>query len=147
MGRRTFIGGGRGIVLEDVGGSFARFLKETPRIARAYLADAVEKTAFSMANRMRHLAPEGPDAPHVKQAITYKRRGQAAMVGFIEATEPAAPGSEASIADVAVFNEYRPNAQPFMRPAAEDEDADFRKRVTQALQRMDRDLSGGAGTV
>lgn len=146
MGKRDFIGGVKGgIVLEDVGGSFARFLKETPRLARAYIHDAVEKTAFSLAGRIRHLAPVGPDAPHIKEAVTYQRRGQSALVGYLDATQPAAPGSNASIADVALYNEYKPNSQPFMRPAAEAEDADFRKRVTQAIQRMERDLSGGGG--
>ncbi len=91
------------------------------------------------------MAPVGPDAPHIKDAVTYKQRGQMALVGFLDATQPAAPNSEASMADVALFNEYVPNGQPFMRPAAEQEDADFRKRVTQAIQKMDRDLSGGGG--
>ncbi len=145
MGRRDFIGGGSGIVLEDVGGSFARFLKECPKVAKAYIQDAVEKTAFALAQRMKTTAPVGPDAPHIRDAVTYRRRGQMAMVGFLDANQAAAPGSTATMPDVALFNEYAPNRQPFMRPAAEQEDRDFRKRVTAAIQRMERDLSGGGG--
>jgi hypothetical protein len=145
MARGTFIGGGKGIVIEDVGGSFAKFLKDAPRIARAHLHDAVEKTAFSMAQRMKALAPVGPDAPHIRDAITYKRRGQRAEVGLLDATQAAAHGSDWSLADVGLFNEYSPNRQPFMLPAAEQEDKDFVRRVTDAMQKVERDLSGGGG--
>jgi hypothetical protein len=141
----NFIGGGKGIVIEDVGGSFAKFLKDAPRIARAALHDAVEKTAFSMQQRMKALAPVGPDAPHIRDAITYKRRGQRAEVGLLDATQAAAPGSDWSLADVGLFNEYSPNRQPFMLPAAEQEDKDFVRRVTDAMQKVERDLSGGGG--
>lgn len=136
------------IYLEDVGGSFKRFLAAAPREARAYLHDAVEKTAFAMAGRMRVNAPEGPDAPHIKEAITYKRRGQSAEIGILESAgggAPAAPGSDASMADVALYNEYRPNSQPFMKPAAEAENADFTRRVIDALKQVERSLSGGGG--
>ena len=143
MSRRTQIGGG--LVVEDVGGSFRRFLTETPRIARAYLHDAVEKTAFAMAGRMRSMAPVGPDAPHIKDAITYTTRGQAGQVGFLDATEAAGPDNEASLADVALYNEYRPNTQPFMRPAAELEARDFVRRITDAVRQVERDLGGGGG--
>lgn len=147
MGKRTFVGGGQGIVIEDVDGSFQRFLTNAPKVARALLHDAVEKTAFALRNRMDATAPVGPDAPHIKEALTYKRRGMRAEVGILETegVEPAAPGSTASMADVALYNEYRPNAQPFMLPAAEAETADFRKRTTDAIRQLERDLVGGGG--
>lgn len=143
MSARTKIGGG--FEIEDVGGSFRRFLNETPRIARAYLADAVKKTAFALQSRMEADAPVGPDAPHIKESITYTTRGQSAQVGYIDATEAAGPGNDASLADVALFNEYSPNHQPFMRPAAEAEASDFVRRITAAVQQVERDLSGGGG--
>lgn len=145
MSKRNFIGGGKGFVIEDVNGSFAKFLNDAPRVARAALHDAVEKTAFALAQRMRSMAPVGPDAPHIKDAITYKRRGQRADVGLLDATQPAAPGSDATMADVGLFNEYSPNRQPFMRPAAEQEDKDFVRRVSDAMKQVERDLSGGGG--
>ncbi len=131
------------IQLEDVGGSFKAFLAKAPREARALLHDAVEKTAFSLQQRMKALAPIGPDAPHIRDAIRYVRRGQRAEVGLIDATEPAAPGSTATMAQVGLFNEYNPNTQPFMRPAAEAENVDFTKRVTKAIQQFEQNLSGG----
>lgn len=144
MATKNFVGGAR-ITIEDVGGSFARFLKDAPRIARASIADAVKQTAFSLSRRMGAGAPVGPDAPHIKENITFEAKGMRAEVGFINATEPAAPGSSATIADVALYNEYRPNAQPFMRPAAEAEQSDFTRRVTVAIQQMERSLSSGTG--
>ncbi len=145
MSRRTFIGGGKGFVVEDVGGSFARFLKMAPKIGRAYLHDAIEKTAFSLQHRMKSMAPYGPDAPHIREAITYRRRGQRADVGLLDATQDAAPGSSASLGDVGLYNEYSPNRQPFMRPSAEQEDRPFIRRITDAVKQMERDLSGGGG--
>lgn len=145
MAKRDFIGGGKGIYIEDVGGSFAKFLKEAPRVARAHLHDAVEKTAFALTQRMKTNVEVGPDAPHIKDALTYKRRGQSAMVGLLDATQPSRPGSEASLADVGLYNEYSPNHQPFMRPSAEQEDKDFVRRVTDAMKQVERDLSGGGG--
>jgi hypothetical protein len=143
MARRDFIGGGKGLFVEDVNGSFAKFLREAPRVARAYLHDAVEKSAFAVQQRMKSLAPVGPDAPHIREAITYRRRGQRADVGLLDATQPAAPGSSATLADVGLFNEYDPNRQPFMRPAAEQEDGPFIRRVIDAIKRVERDLSAG----
>ncbi len=145
MAKRDFIGGGKGFVIEDVGGSFAKFLREAPRVARAHLHDAVEKTALALQQRMRAMAPVGPDAPHIRDAISYLRRGQTAQVGLLEATQPAAPGSSATLAEVGLYNEYSPNKQPFMRPAADMEDRAFIRRVTDAVKQMERDLSGGGG--
>lgn len=133
-------------MVEDVGGSFAQFLKRAPRETRAALHDAVEHTAFALQQRMKALAPVGPDAPHIRDAITYQRRGQRADIGLLNATEPAAPGSTASLADVGLYNEYNPNRQPFLRPAAEREDRDFVQRVRDAMRRVEQTLSiGGFG--
>lgn len=131
------------IQLEDVNGSFKSFLEKAPREARAALHEVVEKTAFSLQQRMKALAPVGPDAPHIRDAITYVRRGQRAEIGLINATEPASPGSNTTLAEVGMYNEYNPNRQPFVRPAAEAENPDFTKRVTVAIQQMERSLSGG----
>jgi hypothetical protein len=144
MSRRDFVGGGA-IQIEDVGGSFAKFLKNAPKDMRAYLQDAIEKTAFAMAGRMRAGAPVGPDSPHIRDAVTYKRRGLTAQVGFIDATEAAGPDNTATLADVALYNEYSPNKQPFMRPAAEAEASDFTRRMKAAVTQAEHSLSGGGG--
>ena len=103
-------------VLEDVDGSFARFLRTAPREVRQALAAAVKKSAFAVGQRMKALAPVGPDAPHLREDVEVEARGLTARVGYLTA-KPAAPGSDATQPDVALYNEYAPNAQPFMRPA------------------------------
>ncbi len=132
-------------VLEDVGGAFARFQREAPKVFRQLIYDALERSAFALAQRMKAAAPVGPDAPHIRDAVTWKRYGYVAQIGYIDATEPAGPTNTASIAQVALFNEYRPNEQPFMRPSAELELKDFQKRMEKALGDAERSLSGGGG--
>lgn len=143
MGKRDLIGGG--IELVDVGGSFARLVLESPKIAREVMKDAVAKTAFSLANRMRVKAPVGPDSPHIRDAITVKQRGAVAQVGYIDATQAAGPDNEATIAEVALYNEYRPNQQPFMRPSGEAEAPDFTRRCQEAIGQLERRLGSGVG--
>jgi len=136
---------GGGFEIEDVGGSFARFVKNAPKDVRSALNDAVKKTCFAMEGRMSVLAPKGPDSPHIKDAVTHKVRGLTGQVGFIDATQQAGADNDATLADVALFNEYSPNKQPFMRPAAEAESSDFVRRATHALTQAERNLSGGGG--
>jgi hypothetical protein len=131
------------VTLEDVNGSFARFLREAPRVARKEVAFAVQKATFQVAQRMRASAPVGPDAPHIRDAITTTQRGLTGQAGFINATEPAGPNNSATQAEVALYNEYTPNKQPFMRPAAEAEASGFVRGVREALGRVERTLSGG----
>ena len=145
MARNTIVGGGAGFLLEDVGGSFARFVREAPKDMRATVQAAVKTTCFALERRMAAAAPVGPDAPHIRNYVKHEVRGLNGRVGFIDATDAAAPGSDASIGDVALFNEYRPNAQAFMRPSAELESSDFVRRVRDAIRRTERDLSGGGG--
>jgi hypothetical protein len=131
--------------IEDVGGSFARLLKQAPKVMRQCVYDALDRTAFALSRRMEASAPVGPDAPHIKDHVTWKRRGLTAQAGFIDATQQAGPNNDATIAEVAMFNEYLPNKQPFMRPAAESEASDFVKRMKAAIGQAERDLSGGGG--
>ncbi len=130
-------------VLEDVGGAFARFQREAPKVFRQLIYDALERSAFALAQRMRAAAPVGPEAPYMRDFITTKRYGYVAQIGYIDVTE--LDNSGASIANVALFNEYRPNEQPFMRPSAELELKDFQKRMEKALGDAERSLSGGGG--
>lgn len=142
MSRRTQVGGGFEVI--DVNGSFKRFLKNAPKEARATLVPAVLVTAHKLEQRMASMAPVGPDAPHIARSITFKHRGLTAQVGFLKedfGAEPAADGSTATIAEVALYNEYKPNKQPFMLPAAEAESSDYRKRMIAALAVAERKLS------
>lgn len=131
------------IVIEDVGGSFARFMKTAPKVARKFVGAAVAKTVEHLADEMFDLAPPRSDQPpHIKDAIDYESRGLSGKAGILEGAEPAGSDSTATQADVAIFNEYNPNQQPFMRPAAEREAAPFVARVTAALKKVERELSG-----
>lgn len=143
MSARTLIGGGT--VLEDTNGSFARFLRDAPKAMRNEIQAAVKTTCFAMQQRMRAQAPVGPDAPHIRDHVTYAVRGLSGRVGFIDATEAAGPHNTATLADVALYNEYTPNQQPFMRPAAEAEASDFTRRMKAAITNAERSLSGGGG--
>lgn len=143
MSRRTQVGGGFEVI--DVNGSFKRFLKNAPKEFREVLKDAVKRTSFALERRMASSAPIGPDAPHIRDFVTHKVRGLQGQVGFIDATAQAGPENDATIADVALYNEYRPNKQPFMLPAAEAEASDFVKRAKAALGQAERNLSGGGG--
>lgn len=128
----------------DVAGSFERFFKLAPKIARAELSDtAVEPTTFSLRGRIAAAAPVGEDAPHIKERVEWKVRGLNGQAGYIDATEAAGPGSNASIADVALFNEYRPNRQPFMRPSADAEENAFKARALKALRNIEMKLTVG----
>ena len=110
---RTVVG------IEDVGGSFARFLKQAPKVARAEIAKAVAKTAEHLADEMFDNAPPRSDTPpHVKDAIDYESRGLSGKAGVLAGSEPAGGTDGTTQGMVALFNEYAPNKQPFMLPAA-----------------------------
>jgi hypothetical protein len=112
--------------LIDVNGSFARFVKNAPKQVKKRAYEATDKSRQALANRMRDRAPVGPDAPHVRDAIEVK----GTMVGVFDPEQ----------VPVALYNEYRPNRQPFMRPAAMDEDRPTTNRVAQAMKLVERDL-------
>jgi hypothetical protein len=92
-----------------------------------------------MGQRMKALAPRSDPqfAPHIQDEIEVKTRGLTARVGLLD------PGPTGIEADVALFNEYAPNKQPFMRPAAEAEASEFQRHITRAIQKMEGKLQVG----
>lgn len=127
------------VTIEDVNGSFARFVRTAPKIARMYLSDAVSKTTFAVVQRMKATVAVGPDAPHIKDDLEAKlprRDGLSGRAGIFDNDEQA---------HIALYNEYRPNEQPFMRISALNEEPNFRARAIAALKRVEVDLSGGGG--
>jgi hypothetical protein len=141
MSRYTSVG----VEIVDVDGRFRRLVKQAAPMTRKFLAAAVKETAAALARRIARGAPVGPDAPHIHDAVTFTARGLTGKAGFIErANEQAAPGNPATQGDVALFNEYTPNRQPFMLPAAEVEAPDYARRARTALEQVERALSGGA---
>lgn len=127
--------------LEDIDGSFGRFFKAAPKEVRELLKGTVKTAAFGLGQRMKAAAPRSdPEfAPHIQDQIDVKARGLAARVGLLDA------GPTGTEADVALFNEYTPNKQPFMRPAAEAEAPEFKRAVQMALKKLERQLGGFGG--
>ena len=126
-------------VIEDVNGSFKRFVEQAPKEAREICKAAVQTTAFAVLQRMRATVPVGPGAPHIKDDLAMKVSGLRARVGILESS------GEGDSAHVALYNEYVPNEQPFMRPAADAERSDFTRRMRDALGQLERRLGSGTG--
>ena len=129
------------VELIDVDGSFQRLLKEAPKLAKEEMKLAIRKTAFAVAQRVRAAAPVGPNAPHIRDAVEIRQRGLMAQVGYLSNAPAVAGKSIPSQAGVALFNEYNPNQQPFMRPSAKAEAGDFLRRATEAIRGIERNLA------
>jgi hypothetical protein len=114
----------------DVNGSFARFLKNAPIEMRKQAIRGAQKSRESIARRMFELAPVGPDAPHMRDAIEVR----GTQVGIFDPEQAA----------VALYNEYSPNHQPFMGISVRDEEHGFKANVTKGLQDAARNLSIGS---
>jgi hypothetical protein len=119
--------------LEDVNGSFARFIDQAPKVARKYLATAVFLTTGRVYNRMEANAPvlDGD----LKVALQFDTKGLSGRAGILKGE------GENDMAHIALYNEFRPNEQAFMRPAAKAEQGGFVAAVTRALEQCERDLS------
>jgi hypothetical protein len=130
--------------IQDTNGSFGRFLKNAPKEIKAALADAVKKTSFALERRMMASAPVGPAGEgltpeqHIKPDITHRARDLSGWAGIKDDSDQAT---------VMFFNEYQPNEQAFMLPAAKAEADNFRKLAEAALKQVERDLSGGGGLI
>ncbi|CAN5850610.1 hypothetical protein BH18ACI5_BH18ACI5_04410 [soil metagenome] len=127
--------------IKDVNGSFARMVREAPKLAKRHLSTAVFQTAGVAQRRMEANAPLGPDGEgltpggHIKFDIERRGRtgGLSATVGLFDPDQAA----------VALFNEYVPNRQPFMRPASKASERKFEHEATAALVKVERALAGG----
>ncbi len=127
----------------DVNGSLRRLARDAPSVLRKRLMPAVLLTAGRLAKRMAANAPVGPDAPHLRDTVTFTQRGLSAEVGYIRdhyGADPAADGSDATNAEVAFYNEYVPNEQPFMRNSAHQESSAFVERISEAAASIEKGL-------
>ena len=120
------------IEIEDVKGSFKRMCEVAPKKAREFLSRAVLLTTAGVLTRMETAVPV--DQGDLKTALTMTHKGLHGRAGVLDDPDQA---------EVAVFNEYAPNRQPFMKPSAEAESNDFKKRAEYALEQMERYLSQG----
>jgi hypothetical protein len=118
---------------------FDRFIRRAPAEFRVALSGCVRKAAESIADRMEAFAPVGPDAPHIKDSIKVrgaKGKQLTARVGYFDRT-PSGGGGDATQPDVAMYNEYMPNDQAFMRPAANAEADSFATRAIAAIRQAE----------
>jgi hypothetical protein len=109
--------------------------REAPKEVRAYLSHAVSTTTVAIGQRMQATVPV--DSGDLKRAIDWKlprRNGLMGRVGVLDDPNQAA---------IALFNEYRPNRQAFMRPAMEAEAGAFASRCKRALEQVEAALSRG----
>ena len=136
------------VEIEDVNGSFARLVKESPKIAKRYLSTAVFETAGAVQQGMEarmKLGPEGEGATpydHIKLDVEHRGRNGSlsARVGIFD--------DEAQVA-VATYQEYGTKAgtprHPAMKESAQAESEPFKKRAMRALEQCARDLERGSG--
>jgi len=129
------------VEIEDVKGSFRRLIDDAPKRVRHYMSTAVFQTSMAVLREMEARAPLGPEGQgltpdeHIKFDLEHKGRVTALSqrVGIFD---------NVGQASVALFNEYSPDRQPFMKPAAEAEAGPFKDRAIAALQKVERELSG-----
>jgi hypothetical protein len=130
------------IDIVDVGGSFARMCREAPKIARKELGVAVQKATINVSDEMYDRAPARSEAPpHIKDAIDWKTSGLSGRAGILDGEAPS--GTDASMGEVALYNEYSPNEQPFMLPAANASAKKFEAEARKALDRIESALGSG----
>ena len=130
------------VELEDVNGSMARLIRETPKAVRRFLSTAVFLTAGGVRREMEagyNLGPAGegrtPDQ-HLKLDVEHRGKTGSlhARVGIFDDEDQVA---------VALYNEYNPNRQAVQRKAAQAESEPFKQRALRALAQCERYLSQG----
>jgi hypothetical protein len=128
--------------LVDLNGSFRRFYTQAPKVVRAALKGVVTKGADRLSDEMYDRAPPRSEAPpHVRDAIDVKQVGLSAKVGILNGEE--ASGTDATMGEVALFNEYAPNRQPYMLPAANATTRPLEDMARKALAKVEQELSVG----
>lgn len=134
-------GGRRETILEDVDGSFARFLRELPGDARVHLSHAIRITTYAIAGRMRETVKRiAYLTGDMHNKIENRPPKQTALVGRAGIWDTVE-------AEIALYNEYTPNRQPFMRPSVDDEQRQYVKRVQAAMRLTDRYYGPGGRTI
>lgn len=105
-----------------------RALKDTPDMAKAVLQDAIDKTSFAIAQRMKTLAPRGTGRliSEIQYVPVRGLRGGVAI------------GADAWYWHFLEYGTVKMAAKPFVRPAAEMEAPLFEARVTQAADKIER---------
>jgi hypothetical protein len=120
------------IELVDVDGSFKRFITNAPKKMQAAAASVVTHAGQEVLDRMRSLAPVLTG--DMRGALSMDADGKSSVrVGVLTNPEQAA---------VALYNEYTPNQQPFMRPALEAESTAYVSQMKRVLAQAAAKLEG-----
>jgi hypothetical protein len=129
------------VSIEDVDKSFQRLYRQGPKIARQLLQPAIQVSAFALGRRMSANAPrsEPAFAPHIQDEIEVASKGLSARVGILS------QGPTGEEADIALFNEYRPNRQPFMRPSAEQHEREHARLLERAIRGLPSRIGSSRG--
>jgi hypothetical protein len=127
----------------DVNGSFRRLYTKAPKLVREALKTAIAKAADRLSDEMYDGAPPRSEfAPHVKDAIDAKQIGLSARVGILDGDAPS--GTEATMGEVALYNEYGPNQdRAFLLPAAWATERPLEAFARKALEKVEAELSIG----
>lgn len=134
------------VTIEDVGGTFKRFVTEAPKLCRKLLGTAVFLTSRRVLTAMEIGAPLGPDGQgatpddHIKYDLEENWASShplSARVGILKSPEQAA---------VALYNEYAPNKQPFMKIALLSQESSFHREAMAALKSIEAQFANGSRT-
>jgi HK97 gp10 family phage protein len=110
-------------------------LKRAPELVKSMSADAVQRSSFAVAQRAKHHAPVR--SGDLKRAIDAAARGLSGRVGL---------NTDLKYWRFVEFGTKYMSAQPFFRPAADEESNEFVKRLRAIGQRLERDFSTGRYT-
>ena len=116
-----------------------RALAATPAVAKAHAADAVQASAFAIAQRARGRV--AVDTGALQRAIVSDARGTSGRVGLRAGRDgDRDPGAYWRMVE---FGTVHQPARPFFRPAADEEEPAFIKRMRDIGPKIERDLSSG----
>jgi HK97 gp10 family phage protein len=119
-----------------------RAIASVPEKAKLLAADAVAKSTFAVEQAARAFAPRGLTG-RLKAAITSKSTATAGRVGIAPGFGIGGrPGPELYWRFVE-YGTVRHDAQPFFRPAAEQERDPYIKRMRDIGPKLERDLARG----
>ncbi len=136
-----------GVELVDVNGSFKRFVTAAPKLAKKLLGTAVFLAADRVLRDMEDHAPRGPEGEgltpdeHIADDMTHDwkaSRPLSARVGILGT-------GDNPQAHVALWNEYSPDRQPSMGPAARVGAVTLLKAATEAMLSLEAKLLSSGG--
>lgn len=110
----------------DIFDTFTAFTERAPAVLRAAAYRGAHRTAPRVLARMQAAAPR------LTGAMAAKLTADGGLVGIFDDPEEAS---------VALFNEYSPNHQPFMRPALQSEGSGLIASVTEEVGAAEAELA------